>query len=153
MFLCNICVSSFDKNFNFERHLNNIHHIEISVNCKYCGLHMCKNELENHISSLHQDRKFVCGSCRKKFSSKRSLNQHKCEASLMLLPRNDQNTEGTDRFILQRTAGLNKVRINKSVIWITCQMSLSICEQLNFTTYTKRLVNTQIIHRYKYGLL
>ena len=136
MFLCNVCGSSFDKKFNFERHLNNVHHIEISVDCNYCGLNLYKSELENHVRSVHQDKKFVCGNCGKKFSSKQVMNQHKCKVSLIQLQCffvNEMTKTLRALTVLYCREHLGWIKceslppkngLGKSAI--TCQMSLSI---------------------------
>ena len=81
VFVCDICGNQFTRKFNLEKHLNTIHGQELTVNCKYCNINIVKSRLQNHIDSVHKDKKFVCVNCDKKYSYKGDLKKHKCRVS------------------------------------------------------------------------
>ena len=81
-FLCEVCGANFNRLFDLNRHLQYVHKIELSKQCRYCDRLILKKDLELHMKCEHQDKQFVCLGCTKKFSNKRNRDSHKCTVSV-----------------------------------------------------------------------
>ena len=108
MLLCHFCGNLLSNAYTLQRHVSTFHgsyacdtcgktfgDLSVYYNhlhsckslCKYCDLELTNiNERNEHMSTQHQDKKFQCTKCKKKFTAKRNLNvQQRCCIQLRYL--------------------------------------------------------------------
>lgn len=100
-FQCNICLKTFTRQSDLNRHKDTVHGSNFiscdkcdktfnrkdiflrhqrscSLVCKYCDADFeQKTDLDIHIKSIHDDHKYMCSKCEKKYVDKRSLKKHR----------------------------------------------------------------------------
>ena len=71
-YACDTCEKTFGDLSVYSNHRHSCKSL-----CKYCDLELTNiNETNEHIATQHQDKKFQCTKCRKKFTAKRNLKKH-----------------------------------------------------------------------------
>jgi len=75
---CHICHATFRKNFEVNRHIEEVHEGKKPFTCTICNSSFSKKtHLVNHVASVHEKRKpFSCHLCKKSFPEKSTLTKH-----------------------------------------------------------------------------
>ena len=112
---CPVCRENFVSNLAVKRHIKRAHGNEAKVECPECSAMV--SDLNTHLKS-HQEKKFSCDTCGKKYRTKFDLKTHTNAVHLKVLE--------TCPHCNRQTANLNKHIYGNH----TNQFSCNVCEKV-----------------------
>ena len=78
VFTCDLCDASYPVRHSLSNHKRLKHGDAAQFNCTKCTYATTKKEnLDQHVRSVHENVKVICNICGKNFSDKPNLNKHK----------------------------------------------------------------------------
>jgi KRAB domain-containing zinc finger protein len=74
-YLCEICSKAFVHKTSLRHHMN-VHRDTKDCCCAVCGFQCASSNLQSHLLTHNNEKKFVCGICDKSFRRKLALTEH-----------------------------------------------------------------------------